>query len=63
MTLGKEVRVVGDVAEADVTREESRGVSAQSRIEVTTPSGSVVRLYGGVDIASFTRVMEVLERC
>ena len=57
------MRVVGDVAEADVTREESRGVSAQSRIEVTTPSGSVVRLYGGVDIASFTRVMEVLERC
>ena len=59
----EEVLVVGDVADADVTRGGSRGVSPQSRIEVTTPSGAVVRLYGGVDVAAFTSVMEALARC
>ena len=33
----EEVLVVGDVADADVTRGGSRGVSPQSHIEVTTP--------------------------
>ena len=60
-----EVRVIGADAgaSASVPRVSSRRASTRSRMDVTTPSGSVVRFYGDVDVAAFTAVMAVLDQC
>ena len=55
-----EVRVVADVPQQSSA---PLRVGTTGRIEVTMPSGSIVRVYGDVDAGALTAVMQVLARC
>jgi transposase-like protein len=57
------VRVIDEkLAEPDMVNGPDAGVAADSRIEITLPDGTSIRIGGGVSLVMLRRVVTVLRR-